>query len=94
MKFDNQQASGPPFMRNSMFGDCSSSSSVRISNEDKEDKDWVDYFANLEQWWDNRFKKHNPRAPNFKHGVTKRGLWIDSWYTPGWVRERFSVESK
>nr|PNR53240.1 hypothetical protein PHYPA_009616 [Physcomitrium patens] len=30
------------------------------------------------KWWDNRFNNVNPRAPDFKHKITKKGLWIVS----------------
>lgn len=60
------------------------------SLEVDEDEDlWLEYFADPTQWWDNRGKKRNPRAPDFKHRVSKKALWIDGWYTPGWARERF-----
>ena len=60
------------------------------SSEMDEDEDlWLEYFADPTQWWDNRAKKRNPRAPDFKHRVSKKALWIDGWYTPRWARERF-----
>jgi hypothetical protein len=37
---------------------------------------------------DQSSNKRNPRAPDFKHRVSKKGLWIDRWYTPKWVKDR------
>ena len=36
-------------------------------------------------WW----VQLNSRSPDFKHKVTKKVLWIDGWYTPAWVKQRF-----
>ncbi|KAG0578894.1 hypothetical protein KC19_4G057700 [Ceratodon purpureus] len=59
-----------------------STSGARESTEEC----WRQYFANPEYWWDNRGGKINTRAPDFKHKVTRKALWIDSYYTPHWVR--------
>jgi hypothetical protein len=37
---------------------------------------WQNFFSNPTQWWNNRFDKRYPRAPNFCHKVTHKGLWI------------------
>jgi hypothetical protein len=58
------------------------------SEIDDDDQSWQEYFADPSQWWDNRSNKRNPRAPDFKHRVSKKGLWIDRWYTPKWVKDR------
>ena len=42
-----------------------------------------------EEWWDNRATRKNPRAPDFKHKVTRQALWIDNWQTPEWVGTKF-----
>ena len=57
--------------------------------EFKEDGVWHSFFSDPAQWWDNRFDKRNPRAPDFKHKLTRKGLWISGRTTPDWVRERF-----
>ena len=66
--------------------------SVRSSGSLEVDEDeqlWREYFADPILWWDNRLKKRNPRAPDFKHRVTRKALWIDGWYTPRWARDSF-----
>jgi hypothetical protein len=40
----------------------------------------------------NRLSKWNPRAPDFKRKVIKRALWIDGWFIPQWMKDRFLVE--
>jgi hypothetical protein len=69
-----------------------SDSSLRKRTKTIEDEErvWRDYFANATDWWDNRQGKRNPRAPDFKHRVTKKSLWIDDWYTPAWVKDELS----
>jgi hypothetical protein len=58
--------------------------------EEKSNEDcWRDYFASPSDWWDNRQGKRNPKAPDFKHKVTRRALWIDGWYIPEWMKDRF-----
>ena len=47
----------------------------------------MDFFSNPSAFWDNRFNKRNPRAPDFKHKDEKDTvLWLDSRDTPTWVR--------
>jgi hypothetical protein len=44
---------------------------------------WEEYRAHPENFWDNRAKKFSPRAPDFKHKGSGKGLWVDSapqWY--------------
>ena len=39
--------------------------------------------------------QRNPKAPDFKHKIDNTALWIDSKYTPTWVKDRledFNVE--
>ena len=50
---------------------------------------WRHLVDNPEEWWDNRAIRKNPRAPDFKHKVTRQALWINNWQTPEWVRARF-----
>lgn len=53
-----------------------------------DEHNWHEYFADPSQWWDNRDNKRNPRAPDFKHRVSKKALWVDGWYTPKWAKDR------
>jgi hypothetical protein len=66
------------------------SSSNESTVTTSEEQIWLEYFEDPAQWWDNRLTKRNVKAPDFKHKVTKRALWINGWYTPEWVRVRFS----
>ena len=50
---------------------------------------WRQLVENLEEWWDNRVTRSNPRAPDFKHKRTRRALWIDNWQTREWAQARF-----
>ena len=58
------------------------------SSDTDDDHSWHEYFADPSQWWDNRGNKRNLRAPDFKHRVSKKALWVDGWYTPKWAKER------
>jgi hypothetical protein len=62
---------------------------AKVSKTD--DEAWKDYFANPIQWWDNRGSKCNPKAPDFKHRISKSTLWIDGWHTPKWVKDWFEL---
>ena len=43
---------------------------------------WRHLVESPNEWWDNRATWKNPRAPDFKHMLTRRALWIDNWQTP------------
>lgn len=43
---------------------------------------WEEYKSNPNRFWDNRASKMNPKAPDFKHKDTGRGLWVTS--SPAW----------
>jgi hypothetical protein len=60
-----------------------------IKNKQIEDEFWTHYVADPRRWWINHFDKINPRAPDFRHKVTHKGLWIQSKNTSDWVRKRF-----
>lgn len=53
---------------------------------------WRQFFDCPSEWWDNRSTRRNPRAPDFKHKVTSKALWIDNRHTPEWVRARLQVK--
>jgi hypothetical protein len=72
------------------MGDCNISESGASNSDRSEEADWHNYFADLSLWWNNRLSKKNPCAPNFKHKITKRALWIKGWYTYDWVKTRLS----
>ena len=50
---------------------------------------WEHLLHHLEDWWDNRSSRSNPKAPNFKHKRMRRARWIDNRQTPEWARARF-----
>ncbi|TKY52687.1 OSB1 [Spatholobus suberectus] len=52
---------------------------------------WQAFFANPGEWWDNRKKKRNPKAPDFKHKDTGEALWIEGRYNPPWVKSQLEI---
>ena len=66
-----------------------SSGNVRPLAEASMEAQWRHLAERPEEWWDNRTTRKNPRAPNFKHKVTRQALWIDNWQTPEWVWAKF-----
>ncbi|XP_068657602.1 protein OSB1, mitochondrial-like [Aristolochia californica] len=46
---------------------------------------WQIFFANPQEWWDNRKCKNSSKSPDFKHKDTKESLWISS-SDPPWVK--------
>ncbi|XP_006845708.2 protein OSB3, chloroplastic/mitochondrial isoform X4 [Amborella trichopoda] len=52
-------------------------------NKDSNDL-WKDLVANRDKWWDNRLSKVNPKAPDFKHKDSGKGLWLNG-STPDWA---------
>lgn len=52
---------------------------------------WQAFFANPGEWWDNRNKKRNPKAPDFKHKDTGEALWIEGRSTPSWVNSQLEI---
>ncbi|KAJ7540618.1 hypothetical protein O6H91_10G023300 [Diphasiastrum complanatum] len=49
---------------------------------------WQEFFSDPSQWWDNRLTKIGPKYPDFKHKITREGLWVDGWLNPSWVKEK------
>lgn len=70
-----------------------SSSSGKIAQEAGANIEslWKTFFANPFEWWDNRTKKRNPRAPDFKHKDSGEGLWIESRHSPSWLKSQLDV---
>ena len=86
---------GPVVSNNTNFGsrdlfekDQCSAGTSGSSEIDKDEQIWHEYFADPSQWWDNRSNKRNPRAPDFKHRISKKALWVSGWYTPKWAHDR------
>ncbi|CAA0836474.1 Protein OSB2- chloroplastic [Striga hermonthica] len=51
--------------------------------QNQTDDSWKDLVENLDDWWDNRARKRNPKAPDFVHKVTSEALWLNG--SPSWV---------
>ncbi|CAH8333585.1 unnamed protein product [Eruca vesicaria subsp. sativa] len=49
----------------------------------KREELWKDLVQNPDKWWDNRLKKTNTKAPDFKHKENGEALWMDN--SPTWV---------
>ncbi|XP_054802653.1 protein OSB1, mitochondrial-like isoform X3 [Prosopis cineraria] len=52
---------------------------------------WQLFFANPEEWWDNRKKKRNPKYPDFKHKDTGEALWVEGRSNPPWVKSQLEI---
>ncbi|GFR51244.1 hypothetical protein Agub_g13619 [Astrephomene gubernaculifera] len=49
---------------------------------------WESLRNDPDQWYDNRYRKTNPKAPDFKRKDDKMAaLWVDSYNAPEWVPE-------
>ncbi|KAK4274724.1 hypothetical protein QN277_017907 [Acacia crassicarpa] len=48
---------------------------------------WQVFFTNPHEWWDNRKRKLNSKAPDFKHKDTGEALWL-SQDDPPWVKRQ------
>ncbi|KAL0889204.1 hypothetical protein Bca101_013187 [Brassica carinata] len=49
----------------------------------KREELWKDLVQNPDKWWDNRLKKTNAKAPDFKHKENGEALWMDN--SPTWA---------
>ncbi|KAI3863562.1 hypothetical protein MKW92_011887 [Papaver armeniacum] len=47
---------------------------------------WKNLIDDPTSWWDNRAKKLNPKAPDFRNKVTREGIWLSS--APAWVSDK------
>ncbi len=61
---------------------------MRAQAMDPASQKWADFFANPGGYWDNRFNKRNPKAPDFKAKDGDSVLWLDSRDTPPWVPDQ------
>ncbi|PIN18473.1 hypothetical protein CDL12_08845 [Handroanthus impetiginosus] len=50
---------------------------------DKLENSWKNLVENPDKWWDNRMKKKNPKAPDFRHKETGEALWLNN--LPEWA---------
>jgi hypothetical protein len=51
---------------------------------------WQVFFANPNEWWDQRKRKKNPNQPDFKHKDTGEALWLKK-YDPPWVTRQLEL---
>lgn len=51
---------------------------------------WQVFFANPNEWWDQRKRKFKPTQPDFKHKATGEVLWL-SKYDPPWVKKQLQL---
>lgn len=51
---------------------------------------WQVFFANPNEWWDQRKNKLNPKQPDFKHKDTGEALWL-SKHNPPWVTKQLKL---
>ncbi|XP_021718734.1 protein OSB3, chloroplastic/mitochondrial-like isoform X2 [Chenopodium quinoa] len=51
---------------------------------------WKKFFANPDEWYDNRKSKMNPKQPDFKHKSSGEALWF-SERDPLWVKEQVEI---
>lgn len=47
------------------------------------DNSWKNLVENPDKWWDNRARKRNSKAPDFRHKETGEVLWLSS--SPDWA---------
>ncbi|KAK2398512.1 protein OSB1, mitochondrial [Trifolium repens] len=51
---------------------------------------WQVFFANPNEWWDQRKRKKNPNQPDFKHKDTGEALWLKK-DDPPWVTRQLEL---
>ncbi|KAL3617817.1 Protein osb1, mitochondrial-like [Castilleja foliolosa] len=51
---------------------------------------WQIFFASPFEWWDDRNRKLNPKAPDFKHKDTGEVLWLND-NDPPWVHKQLQL---
>lgn len=59
------------------------------------DAKWASYFANPQDYYDNRRDKKSAGSPDFKHKRTGEALWLDGKYgsAPQWVLNKLGVQA-
>ncbi|PIN11234.1 hypothetical protein CDL12_16160 [Handroanthus impetiginosus] len=51
---------------------------------------WHVFFANPNEWWDNRNCKKHPNSPDFKHKDTGEKLWLYDT-DPPWIKQQLQL---
>ncbi|XP_026405452.1 protein OSB3, chloroplastic/mitochondrial-like isoform X1 [Papaver somniferum] len=72
------------FSRSNAQTQQESSSHGRTKKSSEES--WKNLIDDPTNWWDNRAKKLNPKAPDFRNKVTREGIWLSS--APAWVSDK------
>ncbi|KAJ0262692.1 Protein OSB3 [Hirschfeldia incana] len=73
----------PPLQTNQEQPLMANTVSQPTLNKPKREELWKDLVQNPDKWWDNRLKKTNAKAPDFKHKENGEALWMDN--SPTWV---------
>ncbi|KAI3885639.1 hypothetical protein MKX03_014834, partial [Papaver bracteatum] len=61
-------------------------SSSKSNTKKSSDVSWKNLIDGPTNWWDNKAKRLNPKAPDFRNKVTLEGKWFSS--APSWVSEK------
>ncbi|XP_021726667.1 protein OSB3, chloroplastic/mitochondrial-like isoform X2 [Chenopodium quinoa] len=67
-----------------------SGSETRESKSSAQKKLWKKFFANPDEWYDNRKSKKNPKQPDFKHKTSGEALWLGGCDSP-WVKKQIKI---
>ncbi|KAJ7298442.1 hypothetical protein O6H91_Y582200 [Diphasiastrum complanatum] len=76
-----------PFQEQESFASSAHQGSGRVVRMEQL---WQKFFSDPSLWWDNRLTKISPKNPDFKHKITREGLWVDGWLNPSWVKEKMA----
>ncbi|RAL47295.1 hypothetical protein DM860_013260 [Cuscuta australis] len=75
---------------------CREGKKAELSDEDRAEMNrrrlhlWQVFFSSPYEWWDNREKKLNSKAPDFKHKNTGEALWLKQ-DDPSWIRRQLEL---
>ncbi|KAI3965396.1 hypothetical protein MKX01_042877 [Papaver californicum] len=61
-------------------------SSFQGNTKMSSEESWKNLIDDPTNWWDNRAKKLNPKAPDFRNKVTREAIWLSS--APAWVSDK------
>lgn len=73
----------PPLKTNQEQSVMANTVSQPTLNKHNREELWKDLVQNPDKWWDNRLKKTNKKAPDFKHKENGEALWMDN--SPTWA---------
>ncbi|CAG7873246.1 unnamed protein product [Brassica rapa] len=73
----------PPLKKNQEQPLMPNTISTPTSKQVKREESWKDLVQNPDKWYDNRSRKTNAKAPDFKHKESGEALWMTD--SPTWV---------